>query len=161
MDHHQEDKEDKKYMAYALAQARRAKDCDEVPVGAVIVHAGRVIAQAHNQTIALHDPSAHAEILALRMAGDQSRNYRLVGASLYVTLEPCAMCYAAVVHARVERLVYAAGDPKSGVLGGVADFSRLPFFNYRPQIGRHVMADEAARLLRDFFARRRRGRGAP
>ena len=147
--------EDEKYMAYALAQARRAKQCDEVPVGAVIVHADRVIAQAHNQTIALHDPSAHAEIIALRQAGRQLHNYRLAGAVLYVTLEPCAMCYAAAVHARVERLVYAADDPKSGVLGGAADFSKLPFFNHRPHIDCHVLAPEASRLLHDFFALRR------
>lgn len=152
---HDRHKRDEQYMAYALAQARRAERHHEVPVGAVVVQAERVVAEAHNQTIAQHDPSAHAEILALRLAGRKLMNYRLPDAALYVTLEPCAMCYAAVVHARLARLVYAAGDPKSGVLGGVADFSRLPFFNHCPEIVHGILAEEAGSLLKDFFVLRR------
>ena len=152
---HPEWQHDEEYLAQALTQARCAQRRNEVPVGAVLVQDRRVVAEAHNQTISRNDPSAHAEVLALRLAGQRLGNYRLPHAVLYVTLEPCAMCYAAAVHARLARIVYAASDPKSGVLGGAADFRQLPFFNHRPEIRAGVLAREASELLKGFFAQRR------
>ena len=146
---------DEFYMSLALEQARTAESLGEVPVGALIVHDGRVLAAAHNRTIASHDPGAHAEMLALRLAGSRLCNHRLPDAVMYATLEPCAMCYAAIVHARLKRLVYAAADPKSGVLGGAADWSNLPFFNHRLELKGGVLAHEAGNILKSFFQGRR------
>jgi tRNA(adenine34) deaminase len=146
---------DKDFMQVALAQAVLAAAADEVPVGAVLVHEGEIIAAAHNAPIAMHDPCAHAEILVLRAAGQQLQNYRLIGATLYVTLEPCPMCIAAMIHARIARCVYAASDPKTGACGGAVDLSSLSTWNHHVDIEGGVMQAEASALLKDFFKDRR------
>ena len=147
---------DEACMRRALELARAAESQGEVPVGAVIVSGeGAMIAEAANGPIALSDPTAHAEVLALRQAGAALRNYRLPGCVLYATLEPCAMCAAAMVHARIERLVYAADDPKSGACGSVIDVPGSPGMNHVIRIESGLLADESADLLRTFFQRRR------
>lgn len=143
-------------MRLALAQACRAADTGEVPVGAVVVQAEREVASAHNAPIALCDPSAHAEILALRDAAKRSRAYRLPGSVLYATVEPCAMCMGAALHARVARIVFGAADPKGGAAGTVLDLSAVPALNHRIDVTGGVLAAESAALLREFFAARRR-----
>jgi len=146
--------DDLRWMAEALAEARRAGELGEVPVGAVFVRGGIVVASAHNRTIADRDPSAHAEIVALRAAAKQAGDHRL-GGTIYVTLEPCAMCMGAMVQARVERLVFATRDPKAGAavsLYTLANDSRL---NHRFAVGEGPLAAESAALLREFFRRRR------
>lgn len=142
-------------MRRALELARAAEQAGEVPVGAVLVKDDRIIAEAWNQPIAQHDPSAHAEILALRKAGADIGNYRLVDTVLYVTLEPCAMCVGAIVHARVGRVVYGAADPKTGALGGACDLLVLMPHNHAPAIAGNVLAAESAALLQSFFKQRR------
>jgi len=143
-------------MEQALTCAREAEANGEVPVGAVIVDAAGVpVAHAANAPIATHDPTAHAEILALRAAGRALGNYRLPGCVVYVTLEPCAMCVGALVHARVARIVYAAADPKTGACGSVLDLSSSPKLNHRIEVMGGVLADESAALLKQFFAARR------
>jgi len=150
------DDTDRDFMAQALASARQAYGLGEVPVGAVLVDsAGVVVARAANAPIASHDPTAHAEIIALRAAGQALGNYRLPGCSLYVTLEPCAMCVGALVHARLERVVFAALDPKTGACGSVFDLAASPKHNHRLIVTGGVLAEEAAALLRQFFAERR------
>lgn len=146
---------DKDFMQVALAQAKLAALADEVPVGAVIVADGEIIATAHNAPIAQHDPCAHAEILAIRAAGQALQNYRLTGTTLYVTLEPCPMCVAAMIHARIARCVYAAADPKTGACGGAIDLSSLHTWNHRIDIEGGVLADDASALLKTFFKTRR------
>ena len=147
---------DRALMAQALDCARQAYELGEVPVGAVLVDsAGAVVARAANAPIASHDPTAHAEIIAMRAAGHVLGNYRLPGCSLYVTLEPCAMCVGALVHARLERVVFAAPDPKTGACGSVFDLATSPRHNHRLIVTGGVLADEAAALLRRFFAERR------
>jgi tRNA(adenine34) deaminase len=147
-------------MEQALACAREAEVCGEVPVGAVIVDAaGIVVARAANAPIAAHDPTAHAEILALRAAGRALDNYRLPGCVLYVTLEPCAMCVGALVHARIARIVYGAPDPKTGACGSVFDLASSPRLNHRIEVTGGVLAEASAALLKGFFAARR-GRDA-
>lgn len=148
-------------MQQALDCAREAERLGEVPVGAVIADAnGAVLARAANAPISRHDPTAHAEILALRAAGRALGNYRLPGCVLYVTLEPCAMCVGALVHARVARIVYAATDPKTGACGSVFDLAASSKLNHRIEVTGGVLADESAALLRQFFGARR-GREAP
>lgn len=142
-------------MSLALAQARLAAERGEVPVGAVAVADGGIVAQGHNRVIGDSDPSAHAEIVCLREAAYRIGNYRLTGLHLFVTLEPCAMCYGAMVHARISRVVFGAYDEKSGVLGGATDIAQLPIFNHRPQISGGMLADESTVLLRSFFKERR------
>jgi tRNA(adenine34) deaminase len=143
-------------MRAALECARTAYASGEVPVGAVVADSsGAIVARAANAPIATHDPTAHAEILALRAAGRASGNYRLSGSTLYVTLEPCAMCVGAIVHARVARLVFAAADPKSGACGSALDLTGSGAFNHRFEISRGVLQEESAALLRQFFAERR------
>jgi len=143
-------------MRIALECARAAYARGEVPVGAVVADSSSaIVARAANAPIATHDPTAHAEILALRAAGHALRNYRLSGCTLYVTLEPCAMCVGAIVHARIARLVFAAGDPKSGACGSALDLTAMGAFNHRFEISRGVLQDESAALLRQFFAERR------
>jgi tRNA(adenine34) deaminase len=152
---------DRDLMAQALACAQAAESSGEVPVGAVIVAAdGAVLARAANAPIARHDPTAHAEILALREAGKALGNYRLPGCVLYVTLEPCAMCVGALVHARVARIVYGASDPKTGACGSVFDLAASPRLNHRIAVTGGVRAEESGELLKRFFAARR-GAGAP
>ena len=150
---------DEHWMRQALALADRAQHEDnEIPVGALIVDAaGHVIAEGWNRNIADHDPSAHAEIVAMRRAGAAVGNHRLVGCTLYVTLEPCAMCAMALVHARVARLVYAAADPKTGACGSVFDLVADPRHNHRVQVQGGVLGEEAGRRLSNYF-RAKRGR---
>lgn len=142
-------------MEQALAEAHLAEAEGEVPVGAVVVREGEVIARAHNRPVAANDPTAHAEILALRAAAAQLENYRLSGCDLYVTLEPCAMCVGALVHARVRQLVYAAPDPKAGAVASCAQLLEAAHFNHRVEVTAGVLAEESAALLRRFFALRR------
>ena len=144
-------------MKLALDLAAKAEAQGEVPVGAVLVCDGEVIGEGWNQPISRHDPSAHAEIMALRDAGQHRRNYRLPDSTLYVTLEPCPMCAGAIVHARVGRVVFAATDPRTGAAGSVFDL--LPSderFNHRTEVTRGVLAEESADLLRQFFRARRK-----
>lgn len=143
-------------MARALELAREAERQDEVPVGALLVDAeGRVLAEACNRPVGLNDPTAHAELLVLREAGRRLGNYRLVGTTLYVTLEPCAMCAMALVHARVRRLVFGASDPRTGACGSLMNLVEHPALNHRLEVTGGVLAEESARLLRDFFQARR------
>jgi tRNA(adenine34) deaminase len=146
---------DPQYMELALAEARRAWDQGEVPVGAVVVRDGEVIATGYNQPIGSHDPSAHAEIVALRAAAAKLGNYRLPGCELYVTLEPCAMCSGAMMHARLARVVYAAVDPKTGACGSVLDLFAEERLNHHTEVVGGVLAEEASTMLKGFFAERR------
>ncbi len=143
-------------MRLALAQARLAQAAGEVPVGAVVVRDGEVIGAGWNRPITDHDPTAHAEIVALREAARRLGNYRLPGCSLYVTLEPCAMCTGAIFHARIARVVYGASDPKTGVAGSVLDLYAEPRLNHHTSIEGGVLAQACGELLRAFFAARRR-----
>ena len=147
--------EDEAWMRCALALAERAETQGEVPVGAVIVKDGRVIGEGWNQPIAKHDATAHAEIMALRAAGTAQDNYRLLGATLYVTLEPCMMCAGAMVHARIARLVYGAPDPKSGVITSVMSLLDAPHLNHRIAWRDGVLADVCSEKLSGFFKTRR------
>lgn len=142
-------------MRRALAEARRAAREHEVPVGAVVVEGGRVMARAHNRPLELRDPSAHAEILALRRAGRRLGNYRLTTSTLYVTIEPCAMCAGAIVQARLRRVVYGACDPKAGAGGSVLAVLNHPKLNHRVEVVSGVLAGDCSSILRDFFRRRR------
>jgi tRNA(adenine34) deaminase len=146
---------DEYYMRLALREAERALDHDDVPIGAVVVHEGEVIAAARNERELRRDPTAHAEILALREAAARLDSWRLLDTVLYVTLEPCAMCAGAIVLARVPRVVYGTDDPKAGAAGSVLDVLAEPRLNHRPAVARGLLADEAAGLLRAFFASRR------
>jgi tRNA(adenine34) deaminase len=146
---------DRQFMQQALEQARLAALAGEVPVGAVIVRNGEVIARAFNQPITKHDPSAHAEMLALRQAALSEENYRLPGTTLYVTLEPCTMCAGAMLHARVDRIVYGATDPKTGAAGSVLDVFSSKQINHQTVVEGGVMAQECGQLLRNFFKERR------
>jgi tRNA(adenine34) deaminase len=146
-------------MSKAIAEALKAADRGEVPVGAVLVHSGTIVGRGHNCPISSKDPSAHAEIRALRAGARRLGNYRLTGCDLYVSLEPCAMCLGAIVQARIRRLVYGAADPKSGA---VVSVMRFPFgkLNHRPEIKGSFMADECAAVLKSFFREKRRGSGS-
>lgn len=148
---------DRHWMGVALAVAGAAEARGEVPVGAVVVLDGVVIGRGHNLCIANHDPTAHAEVVAMREAALARGNYRLPGAALYVTLEPCPMCAGAIVHARIARVVYAARDPRAGAAGSVMDVLGHPALNHRPCVVAGVEAEASARLLTEFF-RARRGR---
>jgi tRNA(adenine34) deaminase len=142
-------------MRRALDLARTAAEVNEVPVGAVVVSGDAIIAEGANRPIGAHDPTAHAEIVALRAAGRARASYRLSGCTLYVTLEPCVMCASAIVHARIDRLVFGAWDPKAGAAGSTCDVFRMPAMNHRVDVFGGVLADECGRLLTDFFAARR------
>lgn len=148
--------DDERFMALALEQARAAWAQGEVPVGAVLVRKGQVVALAHNEPISRCDPSAHAEILALRAGGQALENYRLPECTLYVTLEPCAMCAAAMLHARLRRVVWAADDPKTGAGGSVVDLFASTALNHQTAITKGVLAQQAGDCLRSFFRERRR-----
>lgn len=143
-------------MREALALARQAEAMGEVPVGAVVVKDGAIIGRGFNAPIGRQDPSAHAEMAALRDAAQHEGNYRLTGCELYVTLEPCAMCVGALFHARIARVVYGARDPKTGAAGSVIDLFAVPQLNHHAQSVGGVLAGECGTLLSDFFARRRR-----
>ncbi|ACR01111.1 MULTISPECIES: tRNA adenosine(34) deaminase TadA [Thauera] len=146
---------DEDYMRAALEQARAAGAADEVPVGAVVVCGGEIVGRGFNQPIGRHDPTAHAEIMALRDAAAHLGNYRLPGCELYVTLEPCAMCSGAIMHARIARVVFGARDPKTGVAGSVLDLFAEPRLNHHATIEGGLLADECGRMLSSFFAARR------
>ena len=146
---------DRRFMQCALDQAVLAQSAGEVPVGAVVVLNGEVIASGCNQPIGRNDPTAHAEIVALRAAALRIGNYRLAGCELYVTLEPCAMCAGAIQHARIARLVWGAKDPKTGACGSVVDLFSQPLLNHHARVVSEVMAPESAALLQGFFAQRR------
>ncbi|HJW56146.1 MAG TPA: tRNA adenosine(34) deaminase TadA [Burkholderiaceae bacterium] len=143
------------YMQQALSQAHNAWALGEVPVGAIVVREGQIIATGFNQPIGTHDPTAHAEIMALRAAAAIIGNYRLPGCELYVTLEPCMMCAGAMMHARLDRVVFGASDPKTGVCGSVMNLFEQEKLNHHTDVLGGVMANECGRLLKDFFAQRR------
>ena len=147
---------DELFMREALALAKRAAEAGEVPVGAVLVKDGAVVGRGYNQPVSGKDPTAHAEMVALRDAAERIGNYRLGGCELYVTLEPCAMCAGAIINARVSRMVFGAADPKSGACGSVVDLFAENRLNHHATIVGGVMAEEAARILQDFFAARRK-----
>ena len=146
---------DAMFMARALELARFAAAAGEVPVGAVIVKDGAIVAEGWNRPIGSNDPTAHAEIVALRAAGAALGTYRLTGTTLYVTLEPCAMCASAMVHARVQRLVFAATDPRAGAAGSVFNIVQHPALNHRIECAGGILAEECSALLRGFFLARR------
>jgi len=149
------DARDEVYMRRALELARQAEEAGEVPVGAMVVLNDEIIGEGWNQPIVSHDPTAHAEIVALRAASQHVKNYRLAGAVLYVTLEPCAMCAGAIVHARIARVVHGAADPKTGAAGSVFNLLDSPALNHRPQLTSGVLAEECGQMLRRFFEARR------
>ena len=144
-------------MQCALAEARAAEEAGEVPVGAVIIKNSELIAAGQNRNLRDHDPSAHAEIVALRAAGKSLKNYRLEGCEMYVIIEPCAMCAGALVHARLARLVYGAKDPKAGGVESVMNVLNHPRLNHKMEIVGGVLEDNCSQLLRDFFRARRLG----
>ena len=146
---------DTDFMQLALAQAQHAWALGEVPVGAVVVKDGELVSVGYNQPIGRHDPTAHAEIVALRAAAEKLGNYRLPGCELFVTLEPCAMCSGAIMHARLARVVYGAADPKTGACGSVLNLFGHEQLNHHTELVGGVLADEASAMLRGFFAERR------
>ncbi len=146
---------DLEYLQMALEEAIAAGQAGEVPVGAVLVYEGAVLASAQNRVLRDSDPTAHAEVVALRAAGRALGNYRLNGCSLFVTLEPCSMCAGALVHARVDRVVYATADPKAGAAGSVLSVINHPRLNHQMQLDSGLLAEESSELLRAFFRERR------
>jgi tRNA(adenine34) deaminase len=142
-------------MEVALDEARLAAESGEVPIGAVVVHGGAIIACGQNRVLRDLDPTAHAEIVAMREAAKALRNYRLNGCTIYVTLEPCAMCAGAMIHARLDRLVFATPDPKAGAAGSVLSVINHPQLNHRMQVEQGILAEESAEVLRKFFRERR------
>ena len=148
-------RDDERWMAAAIALARVAEAKGDVPVGAIIVRLGEAIAQVENRTVRLKDPTAHAEVLAIREAAAALDDVRLQGCTLYVTLEPCAMCAGAIVQSRVDRLVFGAWDPKAGMVGSIGDIVRHPKLNHRAEVQGGVLADECGELLKRFFAAKR------
>jgi len=146
------------FMRRAIGLARLAEQAQEVPVGALVAIDGEVIGEGWNRPIADHDPTAHAEIVALRAAALRQQNYRLSGATLYVTLEPCAMCIGAALNARIERVVFGAADLKAGACGGLIDVPRAPGLTHRVDVFGGVLGEECADMLRQFFAARRQAR---
>jgi tRNA(adenine34) deaminase len=147
--------QDLQFMREALVQAREAEAIGEVPVGAVVVKDGQIIGRGFNAPISRHDPSAHAEMMALRDAARHLGNYRLVGCELFVTLEPCVMCVGAMFHARIARVVYGARDPKTGAAGSVFNLFTMAQLNHHARIEGGMLAEECSKVLTDFFARRR------
>lgn len=145
------------YMRTALVQARLAARLQEVPVGAVLVSAeGDILAEAHNRTICNHDPSAHAEMLAIRQAAAQRQNYRLLNTTLYVTVEPCLMCMGAIIHARIQRIFFGTRDPKWGAAGSLYNLGEDRRLNHHPEIVEGLLLDECRELIQGFFRERRR-----
>ena len=142
-------------MQAALAQARLAEASGEVPIGAVVVHNGAIIATGQNRVLRDTDPTAHAEIVAMREAATALGNYRLLGCTLYVTLEPCSMCAGAMIHARLDRLIFAAADPKAGAAGSVLSVLNHPQLNHQMQVDQGILAEKSSELLRSFFRERR------
>ena len=148
--------EDEKWMQIAISEANLAKSKDEIPVGAVLIQNNQLTAQAHNQPISHNDPTAHAEIQVLRIAAKQQSNYRLVGSTIYVTLEPCAMCLGAMMHARIKRIVFGASDPKTGVCGSCVNLTSEAFFNHRIAVLGGILEKESKEILQSFFKLRRK-----
>ena len=146
---------DEQFMRLALQEAKKSEMMKEVPVGAIVVMNDEIISKSHNQPIYQNDPTSHAEINALRNAAKKVGNYRLTGATLYVTLEPCAMCYGAIIHARISRLVFGAYDPKTGVCGSTFNLHEQACFNHTPYITGGVLEGECSLILKDFFKERR------
>lgn len=146
---------DEDFMRLALQQAGKARDAGEVPIGAVVVLDGRVIGEGFNRPISSHDPTAHAEVVALRAAAAAMGNYRLTNATMYVTVEPCLMCVGAMVHARIGRVVFGALEPKAGALQSMTSAHELPGLNHRLAIEGSVLADDSRALLQEFFKQRR------
>lgn len=144
------------FMRSALELAEQAQEAGEVPVGAVVVKNGAIIGRGYNRPISAADPTAHAEVMALRDAAQYLRNYRLTDCALYVTLEPCAMCVGAIFHARIARLIYGAADPKTGACGSVIDLPQEIRLNHHMQVTGNVLAEEGSRRLKQFFAERRK-----
>jgi tRNA(adenine34) deaminase len=154
----EQEQSDQNFMNLALEQGKLAFECGEVPVGAVVVLAGQVIGRGYNKPITSLDPSAHAEVVALRDAAKNIGNYRLSGAILYVTVEPCTMCAGLLVHSRIDRLVYGTTEPKSGVIESAMCLLDRPFYNHKIDILGGVLAKEASTLMSDFFTMRRAGK---
>ncbi len=150
---------DRQFMQIALELAQQAQAIGEVPVGAVVVQNEIIVGRGHNRPITAADPTAHAEVMAMRDAGINLANYRLQDCTLYVTLEPCAMCIGAIFHARIQRLVYAATDPKTGACGSVIDLPAEARLNHHLQVSAGIMTPEASSLLKQFFAQRRKTAG--
>jgi tRNA(adenine34) deaminase len=150
---------DEDFMRAALTLAAEAGAAGEIPVGAVVVREGEIVGRGYNRPISAHDPTAHAEIVALRAAANRLGNYRLTGCELFVTLEPCVMCSGAIQHARIARVVYGAPDPKTGACGSVIDVFAQSRLNHHATVAGGVLAAECGRLLSEFFAARRRGGG--
>jgi tRNA(adenine34) deaminase len=151
---------DAEAMEAALAEARKAADAGEVPIGAVAVHGDAIVGRGQNRVLRDSDPTAHAEIVALRAAAATLGNYRLNGVALYVTLEPCAMCAGAMIHARLDRLVFAVADPKAGAAGSVLAVLNHPKLNHQMQVEQGILGEESAGLLRAFFRERRSQAGS-
>ena len=147
--------DDEKWMSLAIKQAVKAEKEGEVPIGAILVKEELLIAKAHNQPIKKNDATAHAEIQLLRKAGNKLENYRLNGSTLYVTLEPCAMCFGAIMNARIERIVYGAYDPKTGVCGSCDDLTSVDYFKHKIDITGGILEQECKRILQSFFKLRR------
>ena len=147
---------DEKWMKIAISEANIAKNKGEIPVGAVIIQNDKLLAKAHNKPILNHDPTAHAEVEVLRKAGKKLKNYRLSKSTLYVTLEPCAMCLGAIMHARIERIVFGASDPKTGVCGSKADLTSEAFFTHKLEVDGGVLEEENKEMLQSFFKSRRK-----
>lgn len=147
---------DEQWMQYALTLAKKAAAMGEVPVGAVLVKHEQLIAEGWNQPISLHDPTGHAEIIALRQAANKLQNYRLPGVTLYVTIEPCSMCAGAIVHARVSRLVFGAKEPRAGAVGSALNLLQNEKLNHQVEVSKGVLAEECAQVLKDFFLLRRK-----
>ena len=147
---------DEKWMKIAIDEAHLAMDENEIPVGAVLVKDNKLIGQAHNRPIINHDPTAHAEIEVLRMAGKKLRNYRIPKSTLYVTLEPCTMCFGAMIHARIERVVFGASDSKSGICGSTINLSSESIFNHQISVSGGVLEHDCKNILQSFFQSRRK-----
>ena len=147
--------QEQKWMQVAINLANHASSIDEIPVGAIIVYENKIIGEGWNQPISSNDPTAHAEIMALRDAGKNIGNYRLPDATMYVTLEPCAMCAGAIVHARLAKLVYAVDDPKIGACGSVLNLLQIDEFNHKVEIENGILEDECRTLIQDFFKEKR------
>ena len=146
---------DEKFMRFALQEAKKSQEMNEVPVGAIVVMNDEILSIAHNQPISQNDPTSHAEINTIRKASENLGNYRLTGATLYVTLEPCVMCYGAIVHARISRLVFGAYDPKTGVCGSSIKLHEQNCFNHTPEITGGVLEEDCSLILKEFFKGRR------
>lgn len=148
--------QDVKWMQHAISLAKHAESIDEVPVGAVLVKDNTIIAEGWNQPISKHDPTAHAEIVALRAAAQSLNNYRLIDSTLYVTLEPCSMCAGAIIHARIKRVVFGASDPKTGAAGSVFDILNTAKLNHVVEIEKGILEEDCAQLLKQFFKNKRK-----